>query len=599
MVAVADKWIYKNGVLLYTVEHELRILDLHGSATTELVVDRTKLLGGIIEQSATSKKSVFDLLYFANDIVSCLYTHARPHRQSWLVVFNARENRLITVHRLETSYKIFVRNDDKFLFYGTHSHTGRDGFRRWILKAFDLQRGLWMDRSLLLQPLVGSDIGSTVWFEISDGYFYGVANSVSFEIEEAEWSAFYKGFRFPTDQSWYQNLEWAPQDKMWRRQHKEGIIDDRWTFLSSFKDEDTGQLRILESRKEWLDGSSAARRTYYMTDLNFRSAVGKGKAAAHGPQSGARAEEEDGFDDDDDSDDDDDGGEDSDGDTYGDGGADEGVIVYTGQSRRSGRTKKTGKGFIPPTRDPHAVHRGDDGDTSVMFTLSKCFIRSYYPSCHTFMDLVDDSPPPYSGQRIRIRAGSRRLLSPSERTNPTRSYDTQGEEEDLYKYEEVLLWPPEQDPENHDPNLDLLSKILNPKDHLGGVRGASDDRSIVYSTGGTPGSCAALVFLSFDAGIRLEGIPPYPGRMPMARPAGRCMAGHSSGTPHARERQQPDAWCSALQPELQHSEAPLAAVRELENQRPTARSGKGSKCWSRTERAMYRDIGHGYHFFGR
>ncbi len=67
-------------------------------------------------------------------------------------------------------------------------------------------------------------------------------------------------------------IEWAPQHRMWRRQHAEGPIDDRWTFLRRFTDETTGKHRILESRKEWLVGHSSARRTYYMEELPFKPA---------------------------------------------------------------------------------------------------------------------------------------------------------------------------------------------------------------------------------------------------------------------------------------------------------------------------------------
>lgn len=36
-----------------------------------------------------------------------------------------------------------------------------------------------------------------------------------------------------------------------------------------FKDEATGQLMAVESRKEWLSGRISARRTYYTTRISF------------------------------------------------------------------------------------------------------------------------------------------------------------------------------------------------------------------------------------------------------------------------------------------------------------------------------------------
>jgi hypothetical protein len=48
---------------------------------------------------------------------------------------------------------------------------------------------------------------------------------------------------------------------MWRKQHQEGPIDDRWTNLYLDVDEGTGELKIVESRKEWYLGSSRTKNT--------------------------------------------------------------------------------------------------------------------------------------------------------------------------------------------------------------------------------------------------------------------------------------------------------------------------------------------------
>lgn len=56
---------------------------------------------------------------------------------------------------------------------------------------------------------------------------------------------------------------------MWIRQHQEGPIDDRWTSLRLEENESTGELRIVEARKEWYLGSSKSQRTYYTTGIVF------------------------------------------------------------------------------------------------------------------------------------------------------------------------------------------------------------------------------------------------------------------------------------------------------------------------------------------
>ncbi|KAK3943433.1 hypothetical protein QBC46DRAFT_338686 [Diplogelasinospora grovesii] len=240
--------------------------------------------------------------------------------------------------------------------------------------------------------MAGSDIGSIICFEIIDGYFYGLSNQTSFE----------------------------------RRQNTEGVIDDRWTSVRMFKDETTGVLKVVESRKEWPAGHGSARRTYYTTEISF---------------SGALREHE--WDEDD--------GDEDDGDE-------------------------------------------DDGD-----------------------------------DQIRIRGSSRRPWSPDElqkrrRLSPAQRRDSESALEqvihDIYKHEDVVLWPPEQDPARWDPALDELYTLLSPPSHRGNVHGTWDDRCLVYATGGTTDRLKAIIFVSFDPTIRLMGARPYSGRLIRGRPAG-------------------------------------------------------------------------------
>ncbi|KAH8746543.1 hypothetical protein F5883DRAFT_373993, partial [Diaporthe sp. PMI_573] len=79
----------------------------------------------------------------------------------------------------------------------------------------------------------------------------------------------YHCFRFPVAAPKPKTTERSVKDKMWRRQHAEGPIDDRWSFIRLLRDErEPTQLQVLESRKEWLAGSPG-RRNYYTTRLVF------------------------------------------------------------------------------------------------------------------------------------------------------------------------------------------------------------------------------------------------------------------------------------------------------------------------------------------
>jgi hypothetical protein len=56
--------------------------------------------------------------------------------------------------------------------------------------------------------------------------------------------------------------------RVWRRQHGEGPIDDRWSSLRLDVGETRGVLKIAESRTEWYKGSSLKEARYYITDID-------------------------------------------------------------------------------------------------------------------------------------------------------------------------------------------------------------------------------------------------------------------------------------------------------------------------------------------
>ncbi|KAB5535159.1 hypothetical protein GE09DRAFT_353320 [Coniochaeta sp. 2T2.1] len=482
VVAFAESWSYENGVLCHIRERQLRLLDVHHSADKEIVVDIRKLLDEAVPESKGSRKYKFQLLYQADGIVSCLYTHARPHPAHWLVVFNPREGIILTTRRLDSAYKIFARSNSDFLYYGVQSDIGDDGFRRWVLEGFDIRQAAWYEDSLNLPDTVGSDIDSTICFEIIDGYFCVLTNNTSFELDKIGYTSYYDFLRFPLGRPGRGYIERPTKRNLFRRQHSEGPIDDRWTFMKIFCDELSGELKILESRKEWLAGNSTATRTYYTKTLHMTE-----RSEARSSSSWSDEEE----------------GEDQ----------------YTENDRLAqflGTASKSNKGGAP-SRDPGEVHVGDDGATSVMFTLSKCFIRSYHPSSHTFMDLVDDpheSDP--CGQQIRIRAGTRlprarsgqdgRSLfveTPEQHHMQTQTQtQTQEQLDNHYEQSGVVYCPPE----GRSRALDYLHNVLNPPGYAGNVQGTWDTRSLIYATGGEGnGGVKALVLVSFDPSIYLRG----------------------------------------------------------------------------------------------
>ncbi|OIW28868.1 hypothetical protein CONLIGDRAFT_577666 [Coniochaeta ligniaria NRRL 30616] len=481
VLAFAETWLYENGVLCHIRERQLRLLDVHRSADQEIVVDIRKLLDEAIPESRGSRKYKFQLLYHACGVVSCLYTHARPQLAHWLVVFNPGERKVLATRRLDSAYKIFARNNSDFIYYGVQSEIGDDGFRRWVLQGFDIRKGEWLADSLNLPDTVGSEIDATICFEIIDGYFCALTNHTSFETDRIEYTSYYDFFRFPLDHPSHEHMERPTKRDLFRRQHSEGPIDDRWTFMKIFSDELSGELKILESRKEWLSGNSSATRTYYTKTLYMTE---RGDEARSSP----RVDEE------------------EDEDQYA---QDDRLAQFLGTA------SKGNKGHAPD-RNPSEVHVGDDGSTSVMFTLSKCFIRSYHPASQTFLDVVDDphqSDP--CDQRIRIRAGTRlsrvRSMSVGAKSSKHQHHhdETQQQVANPYEQSGVVSWPPDA----RSPALDDLHQVLNPPGYVGNVHGTWDQRSVIYATGGGGnGTVKALVLVSFDPSIYLKGIRSFDDR---------------------------------------------------------------------------------------
>ncbi|KAK0635165.1 hypothetical protein B0T17DRAFT_485545 [Bombardia bombarda] len=539
IVGVAETWIFENGVLCYMHDRQLRILDIHRSASREIVVNIRALLNHALEAENLARKFKFQLVYCAHDIVSCVYAHAKPGHKNWLIVFNAKQNRILTVLELDSSHKIFVRNNDKYLFYGTFSEVASDGHKRWVIKGYDITAGAWMKDKVSLQDFAGSDIGSTICFEIIDEYFYGLSSLAASEIEERSWTSRYNCFRIPLEPRGLQKVEQIPRRRLWRRLHAEGPIDDRWTFLRIFKDETTAQLRVMESRKEWPTGCSSARRAYFIRELVF------------------------------------------------------------GPLEETDEKEAPPSPLDIPARNPHLVHPGDNGSTALMFTLSTCPIRSYHPACQTFIDLVDDRPSfNPSDQRIRLRGSSRRPWSPSEYGERDRLLLAEGQQRrdefnqqvnSIYKHEEVVFWPPNEDPAQPDPALSHLYQILNPPGHLGNIQGSWNERSLVYATGGLERGLKALIFVSWDPSIHLMGTAPYPGGLP-----GLHISPFSSPRQSKGKGRAEDAWHPTVGSNATYCSDGDTGLGSKAASEPVG-TAKLSQ-WVNVEQAMYRDIGLGYHF---
>jgi hypothetical protein len=101
----------------------------------------------------------------------------------------------------------------------------------------------------------------------------------------------------------------------------------------------------------------------------------------------------------------------------------------------------------------------------------------------------------------------------------------------MYREQPIAYWPPVQDPEHPDEDLDAVYRLLNPPSHLGNVQGTADERSLVYVTG-VCDKPQAIVFVGFDPAIKLVGLKRW---------GGLCRKGVGEGS-HTRYRDENQEW---------------------------------------------------------
>jgi hypothetical protein len=527
-VGVCDAYLYCKGVLCYTLDDKVRVLDLHNSREQEIVFSIPELLNQALSNVGDSMSGNFRILYYSDAIISCVYKCSSSVQTAWLISFSLkkRSRPVLLVRELDSTEKLFVRHNDEYLYYGTHSDIDADGHKKWMIYGYKFSKRKWFDEKIYLSEMAGSDVGSTICFEFYQDYFYALSNQTSFEVEEIDWTSFYHCIRFPLDSPCKALMEKTQDRDMWRRQHQEGPIDERWMSLQLVVDESSGELKIVESRKEWYLGSSRSQRNYYTSDIIFpaledsdddheldsagddcmefdsdnlaqvltrsRNDCGAPSTSAASSSHAAANDRAHGL--------------------------FENSGVSNSQLLRLIKKNNNPHYLEAPPRLPQQTHPGDDGSAQRTFTLAKTRIRTYHPGCSTFLDLVDDPVPTdyYGTQRLRLRGGSRRLgplLKDENDLLRPPSNDLKTAIKELYVVKDVEYWPRTQSSDNEESlgnklDNDQIYKLLNPPTHLGCVEGTADDRSLVYVTGAKD-KPRALIFVGFDAATRLKGLRRY------------------------------------------------------------------------------------------
>lgn len=290
----ATSFFYKNGWLCYLTGQRIRFLDVFVYGDKEKVIDITAiaqlmdtLLGNGQEMSNPAILYQYDGLlalsfgHGNHTAVAAVETDRIGHEGQMLLMMVPWTPR-VSVIRINSRHILTASYTGTFVTPGSHprhdwqirysERLPHGGVRH---RAAAEAEGAW-STILQLRNFYGVDIGQTVVFELIDGYLYAVSNQSTFEVEEVDWTSYYHCWRISLEQGsqspWLHKRCPVRHKRVWRRQHREGVINDNWTDLSLHKDEKTGIVTIVEARKEYLGFSSEAVRTFYSQPLVFDDA---------------------------------------------------------------------------------------------------------------------------------------------------------------------------------------------------------------------------------------------------------------------------------------------------------------------------------------
>lgn len=463
-------FFYRQGVLCYVCHDTIRILHVHQASQIEKVIRMTALY------RAPSGMQLFDIVHYQDGILTCRFANAYTPLVLCIDIsgidHTAEERRAGFKRRLilePSQVKYFIRNNSEYLVRGGYVWKPGIGHSEWVLVSINLSSGRRSDE-LQLHNFYGTDIGQTVCFELFHGYLYAVSSQSTREVEEIDWSSFYVCCRIPVDRLQKENVQ---RKRIWRRQHREGPINDAYLNISLQQDQQTGAITIVEARQEFLNGGSEQTRSFYFSPLDFTEEQKTNKSSL--PTND--------------------------------------ILVST--------LDKTNRPHYEPAkpRTAHTVHidskAHESGHLRNECPPSKNKYRTYLLNASASLDLIHDDRVLYNNKpQLRLRIGSRTPASPLD-PSTGRLYppllDDNGapilNSIDRYRSTPTKLWPPVNAPPQ-------LLALLNNPDVAGdtGGRGKltamSDANTLIIAAG--PQDCThgrPLLLINFDPAVRFRGLP--------------------------------------------------------------------------------------------
>ncbi|KAL2825002.1 hypothetical protein BDW59DRAFT_75914 [Aspergillus cavernicola] len=489
VLGYGSSFLYTGGSLCYIYNDEIRALDVQGASRVEQVLNLPNVLRRAIpECNPENGMTKVSLMNYSQGVVAFL-VEMDDRGEAWLLAVDLQRRstygkggRMRLRVSLDSTQRLFVRHSRSYLYYGTHSAVGTHGYTQWEVNCANLTTGKVNSANMVvLDKFAGNEIGQTVCFEVYQDHLYAISTLVDFEEEEIDWTSYYVWICL------HPSLE-IPKEgvkthRTWRRQHREGPINDTWSDLSLREDEATGQLMILECRREWRDGGSENCRTYYVHPLPVPADVDKQQPPSD---------------------------------------------YYLMQTLPDEPLAKTLDSFCKPNyeRPPKRLRRhyhseyedGAEPKPRRDFILAKTKFRAYNISASSYVDLVNDPLPKGSDRggdlvprdRLRIRVVSRKRKCPIDEEGTGLLFKRElGEadgrlvenSEERFASRGAHLWPSDDAPKE-------LNQLLCPSKRTGQVQAIADERSVVYSVnqdGLEPGD-QALILINFDPSLQLPGL---------------------------------------------------------------------------------------------
>ena len=631
----AQSYIYQDGFLCYVQEGRLRILCTYQDCETEVIANS---YGTWDDEKRAAESYPPTTLHTMNFPFGTALVDQDSDLEPVICAFGTRPFQIPQPDLASWALNVpstgsWYRMTEDVLVSGSHRGIGHNGHHEWVLDVLTREAhttGFHLRNSIQLERFFGVDVGQTVAFEIFDGYLYAISNTSSPEVEEIDWTSYYHCYRLSVDDVEAKNLLYR---QFWRRQHREGPINDSWTCLSIQKDEENGKVTICESRREWKNASSTQERTFYLTPMVF-DCVDDSMEGEWSSQEGDKRSS----------------GEDdayqgpsvtsdalhvsSPGERSDDAGHSSSSNQVPGTTSHSKSSRKT-NAFYPPNdvlvsaidenvnhplyepakiRPPRSFH--PEFPPSIPSSMQKTYIltntkhRSYSLASSAFIDVVtEDSKRAFNTAQISLRIGSRSLASPLDaETGLIRkpSADEQGKpiqgSDERFRHNGIHLWPPPSAP-------DGLLDILQIKGSSRKVEATADERSIVLAIGSGPEK--RLVLINFDSTIDFPGLP----EMSLSRNGSFTRYGEEDGSNvvlqqqsaqdssscgtdrKGKKRENLESWDDTTD-ERSDKKVKIVSEREDADMDDATSDTSRHGCWT-YEPAMWKSIGKGYRFVYR